>query len=203
MLVIVGLGNPGLKYARHRHNIGFMAADGIAIQYGFRPSRPRFHSVVAEGDIAGERILLLKPQTFMNDSGRAVLGALAFYKLKPADVVVIHDELDLALGKVRVKRGGGDAGHNGIKSIDGNIGRNYRRLRIGVGHPGDRGLVHGHVLDEFEPSEGEVIAKTLEAVVGAVPLLVKGDDPGFMTKVALARPRPPKAPPAAAEGSDK
>jgi PTH1 family peptidyl-tRNA hydrolase len=202
MLAIVGLGNPGPKYARHRHNVGFMAADRIATRYGFRRSRARFHSEIAEGEIEGERILLLKPQTYMNDSGRAVLGALAFYKLKPAQVVVIHDELDLALGKVRVKRGGGDAGHNGIKSIDASIGRNYRRVRIGVGHPGDRGLVHGHVLDEFAPAEDEVIAKVLDAVAGAAPLLVAGDDPGFMTRVALARPRPPKAPPAAA-GSDR
>jgi len=206
MHLIVGLGNPGRKYAHHRHNIGFMAADGIVAKYGLRPSRARFHSEVHEGTIEGERILLLKPQTYMNDSGRAVLGALAFYKLGPPDVVVIHDELDLALGKVRVKRGGGDAGHNGIRSIDANIGKNYRRIRIGVGHPGNRALVHGHVLDEFEPEEGEAIAKTLGAVVEALPVLLKGDDPAFMTKVALLNPRLRKAAedaaPAAEDGKD-
>jgi PTH1 family peptidyl-tRNA hydrolase len=190
MRIIVGLGNPGPKYARHRHNVGFMAADRIAAKYGLRPSRKRFHSEVYEGDIAGTRILLLKPQTYMNDSGRAVLGALAFYKLGPDDVVVIHDELDLALGKVRAKRGGGDAGHNGIKSIDGQIGKNYRRVRIGVGHPGSRALVHGHVLDEFEPEEGEAVGKTLDAIVEALPILLDGDEPAFMTKVALLNPRP-------------
>jgi PTH1 family peptidyl-tRNA hydrolase len=199
MHLIVGLGNPGPKYARHRHNVGFMAADGIVAKYGLRASRARFHSEVYEGDIAGERILLLKPQTFMNDSGRAVLGALAFYKLGPADVVVIHDELDLALGKVRVKRGGGAAGHNGIRSIDASIGKDYRRIRIGVGHPGDRTLVHGHVLDEFEPEEREAVGKTLGAIVEALPVLLKGDDPAFMTKVALLNPPPRKA---AAEEKD-
>ena len=193
MRLIVGLGNPGPKYARHRHNAGFMAADRIVAKYGLRPARKRFHSEVYEGDIAGERILLIKPQTYMNDSGRAVLGALAFYKLGPGEVVVIHDELDLALGKVRAKRGGGDAGHNGIKSIDAHIGKNYRRIRIGVGHPGSRALVHGHVLDEFEPEEGEAIAKTLDAVVEALPILFTGDEPAFMTRVALLNPRPPKS----------
>jgi PTH1 family peptidyl-tRNA hydrolase len=203
MHLIVGLGNPGPKYARHRHNVGFMAADRIVAKYGLRPTRRRFHSEVYEGEIAGARILLLKPQTFMNDSGRAVLGALAFHKLGPADVVVVHDEIDLALGKVRAKRGGGAAGHNGIKSIDGSIGRNYRRVRIGVGHPGGRALVHGHVLDEFEPDEAGPIDKTLDAVVEALPILLQGDEPAFMTKVALLSPRPRKAPDAEDGATDR
>ena len=139
MRLIVGLGNPGARYARNRHNVGFMAVEAIARRYGFPAFRSRFKGELAEGTIAGERRLLLRPQTFMNASGESVLAAMSFYKIAPGDIAVIHDELDLRPGKVRVKRGGGSAGHNGLRSIDAMIGADYWRVRIGIGHPGDQG----------------------------------------------------------------
>ena len=193
MLILVGLGNPGRKYARHRHNIGFMAADMLAARYDLAPTRPRFHSTVRAGTIADEKVLLLKPKTFMNESGRAVGGALRFYKLRARNVVVMHDDLDLMLGKVRVKAGGGHAGHNGLRSIDSRIGQNYRRMRLGIGHPGDRDRVRRHVLSEFDDTELQAVDRVIDAVCEAVPLLVAGDDPGFMTKVALLNPAPKPA----------
>src|ERR671929_1655358 len=153
MRLIVGLGNPGARYARNRHNVGFMAIEAIARRYGFAAFRSRFKGELAEGTIAGERRLLLRPQTFMNASGEAVLAAMSFYKIAPADILVIHDELDLRPGKVRVKRGGGSAGHNGLRSIDAMIGPDYWRVRIGIGHPGIKELVHPYVLQNFTADE--------------------------------------------------
>src|SRR6267154_443357 len=149
MLLFVGLGNPGAKYARNRHNIGFMAVQAIARRHGFAPWRRRFQGVATEGTIGAERVLLLLPGTYMNESGRAVAEAAQFYKLALPDIVVLHDEIDLAPGKVRVKTGGGSAGHNGMRSISSHVGNDYRRVRIGVGHPGAKDLVHGYVLSDF------------------------------------------------------
>ncbi len=191
MLIFAGLGNPGPKYARHRHNIGYMVADEIIRRYGFRLAQARHHSYVATGDIKGEKILLLKPKTFMNDSGRAVGSALRYYKLKARDITAIYDELDLAPGKVRVKRGGGAGGHNGIRSLDSHIGKDYRRIRIGIGHPGDKKRVHRYVLSDIAKSDQPLMRDFVDAVCEALPILVDGDDAGFMTKVALICP-PPK-----------
>jgi len=185
MRLIVGLGNPGARYARNRHNIGFVIADAVVRRYGFSAYRDRFKGEVAEGTIAGERCLLLKPQTFMNDSGEAVLAAMSFYKIRPEDILVIHDELDLRPGKVRVKRGGGSAGHNGLRSIDALVGADYWRLRIGIGHPGVKELVHPYVLQNFPAEEVKLWVEPLvEAVAEIIPLLVGGDPPAFMSEVA-------------------
>ncbi|HLP67614.1 MAG TPA: aminoacyl-tRNA hydrolase, partial [Rhizobium sp.] len=149
MLIIAGLGNPGAKYSENRHNIGFMAVDAIHRRHRFSPWSKKFKAEIAEGEIAGEKVLLMKPQTFMNLSGEAVGEAMRFYKLKPADIVAIHDELDLPAGRARMKTGGGHGGHNGLKSLDAHCGKDYRRLRLGIGHPGDKERVHGHVLGDF------------------------------------------------------
>ncbi len=184
MLLIAGLGNPGKRYARHRHNIGFMVADEIVRHHGFGPWRQRFQSEVSEGHLGGEKILVLKPQTYMNESGQALSEALRFYKLEPEDVIAMHDELDLAPAKVRVKRGGGAGGHNGLRSLDSHIGRSYRRIRLGIGHPGDRDLVHGYVLHDFAKSEEAWVEKLCDAVAKEFPRLVEGDDAGFMSRIA-------------------
>lgn len=199
MLLLVGLGNPGARYAGTRHNIGFMAADLIVRRHGFSPWRKRFQGEAAEGTLAGDRALILKPQTFMNHSGQSVGEAMNFYKLTPDDVVVLYDEIDLAPGKVKVKKGGGAAGHNGIRSIDAHIGPDFWRVRLGVGHPGDKARVHGHVLSDFSKADEVWLEKLLEAVSDAAPLLVQKDDNKFMTKVALLTQPPPekKSPPAA------
>ena len=183
MKLIVGLGNPGADYGRNRHNVGFVAADAIAARQRLGPWRRKFRGEVAEGDIAGEKVVLLKPLTFMNESGRAVAEAVRFYKLPLADVIVLHDELDLAPAKVRVKLGGGVAGHNGLRSLDACLGgRDFWRVRIGVGHPGDKERVLGHVLGDFH-----------KAIADAIGLLVAGDDGRCMNKVALvAAPKPKK-----------
>ncbi len=191
MLIFAGLGNPGPKYARHRHNIGYMVADEIIRRYGFRLAQARHHSYVATGDIRGEKILLLKPKTFMNDTGRAVGSALRYYKLKARDITAIYDELDLVPGKVRVKRGGGAGGHNGIRSLDSHIGKDYRRIRIGIGHPGDKKRVHRYVLSDIAKADLPLMRDIVDAVCEALPILVDGDDAGFMTKIALICP-PPK-----------
>ncbi|MDI6835541.1 MAG: aminoacyl-tRNA hydrolase, partial [Rhizobiaceae bacterium] len=149
MLIIAGLGNPGAKYSENRHNIGFMAVDAIHRRHRFSPWSKKFKAEIAEGEIAGEKVLLMKPQTFMNLSGEAVGEAMRFYKLKPADIVAIHDELDLPAGRARMKTGGGHGGHNGLRSLDAHCGKDYRRLRLGIGHPGDKERVHGHVLGDF------------------------------------------------------
>ncbi|KDM66991.1 aminoacyl-tRNA hydrolase [Acidiphilium sp. JA12-A1] len=186
MKLWVGLGNPEPGMARNRHNIGFMAIDVIADRHGFAPWRKRFSSLVSEGSVGGEKIVALKPLTYMNESGRAVQPASAFFKLPPDAVTVFHDELDLIPGKVRVKRGGGAAGHNGLRSIDRTLGtQDYWRVRLGIGHPGDKARVHGHVLGNFAKTDEDWLVDTLEAVSDAAPLLAAGKPEDFMTKVAL------------------
>ncbi|MGY4301824.1 PTH1 family peptidyl-tRNA hydrolase [Bradyrhizobium sp. i1.4.4] len=164
MRLFVGLGNPGAKYARNRHNVGFMAVDEIARRHGFSPWRRRFQGETSEGAIGTERVILLKPTTYMNDSGRSVQEAASFFKIAPGDVTVFHDELELPPGKVRVKIGGGIAGHNGLRSISAHIGNDYRRVRLGIGHPGVKELVHGHVLSDFAKADNDWVATLCEAV---------------------------------------
>jgi len=185
MRLIVGLGNPGPRYARTRHNIGFMAVDEIVRRHSFPPLKERFKGLFAEGTIAGQRVMLLKPQTFMNDSGESVGAAARFFKLEAGEIAVIHDELDLAEGKLRVKRGGGAAGHNGLRSIDALFANDYWRVRIGIGHPGAKELVMPYVLQNFPAEEVVWVEKLLEAIAEAVPLLAADDAPGFATKIAL------------------
>ena len=193
MRLIVGLGNPGPRYADNRHNIGFMAVDEIVRRYSFGPVRAKFHGGVAEGTIGPEKVVCLCPTTFMNESGRAVQAAMQFYKLAPGDITVIHDEIDLPLGKVKVKKGGGAGGHNGIRSIDAHIGPEYWRIRLGVGHPGDRGLVKNFVLMDFGKEERKLVADINAACAEALPLLFGADENRFMNKVNLAlNPPPPK-----------
>ncbi len=198
MLLLVGLGNPGAKYAGHRHNIGFRAVEALARRHAFSPWRKKFQGEIAEGDIAGARVLLLKPQTFMNESGRAVAEAARFHKIAPADIVVFYDEIDLAPGRFRMKTGGGAAGHNGVRSIAASaVGPDFRRARLGVGHPGHADLVHGYVLSDFHKSDGEWVAALVEACAQAAPLLVAGDDEKYQGEVmrlapaAKADPRKP------------
>jgi peptidyl-tRNA hydrolase, PTH1 family len=186
MLLIVGLGNPGPGYAGNRHNIGFMAVDAIAKRHGIGPFRRRFQGVSAEGPLGGERVLLLLPGTYMNESGRAVAEAVNFYKLGLPDIVVLHDEIDLEPGKVRVKTGGGNAGHNGLRSISAHVGNDYRRVRIGVGHPGVKEMVHGHVLSDFAKSERDWVEALCGIIADNADLLAKGEDASFQNKVHLA-----------------
>lgn len=196
MLLLVGLGNPGRRYAGNRHNIGFMAADAIARRHGFPPFRSKFQGEFAEGVLGDERVLALKPMTYMNESGRSVQAAMAFFRVPPEDVVVLHDEIDLASGRLKVKRGGGHGGHNGVRSIQAHIGPDFRRVRLGVGRPGEPAAVVGHVLDDFAKADQEWLSRLLEAVAEHAPLLARGDDSGFMNRIALAlnppRPRSPK-----------
>jgi len=184
MQIFAGLGNPGAAYALHRHNIGFMAVDAIAAQYRFEPWRTRFQGLAAEGRIGDAKVLLLKPATFMNDSGRSVGEALRFYKLEPTALTVFYDELDLAPGKVRVKHGGGAAGHNGIRSIDAHVGPEYRRVRLGIDHPGHKHRVTGHVLGNFAKADLDWVADVIGAVATEAAWLVSGDDARFMNEVA-------------------
>lgn len=191
MLLIAGLGNPGPSYARNRHNIGFMAADEIFRRHSFSPWQKKFKALIAEGTIDGEKVLLIKPQTFMNLSGQSVGEAMRFYKLQLADLVVIYDELDLPAGKLRIKTGGGSGGHNGIKSIDSHVhgllgGKDYRRIRLGIGHPGVKELVHNHVLGDFHKVDNEWLELLLTAIADNVGLLTKGEDNSFMNRIALA-----------------
>ena len=187
MLLIVGLGNPGSRYAANRHNIGFMAVDEIVRRHCFSPWRQRFQGDVAEGRLDGEKTMALKPRTYMNESGRAVAEAMRFFKLRPEDVVVFHDELDLAPGKLRVKRGGGHAGHNGLRSIIAHIGPDFRRVRIGIGHPGDPARVTGYVLGDFAKSDREWSEPLLEAIGEAAPLLASGrQDNDFAARIGQA-----------------
>jgi len=185
MLLIAGLGNPGPQYQKHRHNVGFMAADAIHRRHSFSPWSKKFNALVAEGRIGTEKVLLMKPQTFMNLSGQAVGEAMRFYKLPTSDLIVLYDELDLPPGKVRVKRGGGSGGHNGIKSIDAHCGQDYRRVRIGIGHPGDKARVSPHVLGDFAKADHEWLDPLLDAVADNIALLAQGDESGFMNKVSL------------------
>ena len=193
MRLIVGLGNPGPQYARNRHNVGFMAADAIARAHLFSPFRRKFSGEIAEGAIGGARAALLKPMTYMNDSGAAVAAAARFFKIPAEDIVVVHDEIDLAPGRLRVKRGGGTAGHNGLESIAGHLGADFMRVRIGVGHPGDPDRVADYVLCDFAKAEREGwVEKLLAQLAAEFPRLIAGDDSGFMSRVAAAL-RPPKA----------
>jgi len=186
MLLWVGLGNPEPGMARNRHNVGFMAIDRIAQRHGFSPWRQRFRGVVAEGQVGGERVIALKPLTYMNCSGESVQPALAFFKLPVDAITVFYDELDLAPGKVRVKRGGGAAGHNGLRSMDRMLGSpDYWRVRIGIGHPGVKERVTGHVLGDFSKADQEWVPSLLDAVADAAAFLVAGQAEAFMTKVAL------------------
>jgi PTH1 family peptidyl-tRNA hydrolase len=187
MHLIVGLGNPGDKYRNNRHNIGFLAVDAIARRHNFPAFREKFQGLISEGTIDGERVLLLKPQTFMNSSGDSVQKVATFYKLTPADISVLYDEIDLAPGKTRVKVGGGNGGHNGIRSIDPQIGKDYRRVRLGVGHPGHKDLVMPHVLGDFSKAEVQSwLTPLLDALADNAGMIVRGDDNGLMNKLALA-----------------
>lgn len=195
MLLIVGLGNPGPKYAFNRHNIGFMAVDAIIHRYSFSPERQRFQGLVSEGTLAGEKIVALKPMTYMNESGRSVGEAMRFYRLTPDKVVVFHDELDLPSGKLRIKTGGGHGGHNGLRSIDAHIGQNYRRIRLGIGHPGEKERVLGHVLGDFSKADMKWLEPFLDAIVASAPLLGEGSFNSFANRVHLAlNPEPEKKP---------
>ena len=186
MLLLVGLGNPGARYVGNRHNVGFMAVQAIAQRHGIGPWRRRFQGVAAEGTIGGVRSLLLLPGTYMNESGRAVAEAAHFYKLSLGDVTVFHDEIDLPPGKVRVKVGGGIAGHNGLRSISEHIGNDYRRVRIGVGHPGAKELVYAYVLSDFAKSERAWVEALIAILADNVDLLARGEDASFQNKVHLA-----------------
>ena len=186
MQLFVGLGNPGSKYARNRHNIGFVAVDEIARRHGFAPWRRRFQGETAEGVLDHERVILLKPTTYMNESGRAVQEAANFFKLAAGDVTVFQDELELPPGKVRVKVGGGIAGHNGLRSISSHIGNEYRRVRLGIGHPGVKELVHSHVLSDFAKDDMGWVAALCEAIADNAGLLATGRDSTFQNKVHLA-----------------
>jgi PTH1 family peptidyl-tRNA hydrolase len=185
MKLIAGLGNPGGRYARNRHNIGFLVVEALARAYNASPWRSRFQGEAAEATIGGQRVLLLKPQTYMNESGRSVGQAMAFYKIPLSDVMVVHDELDLPPGRLKVKAGGGNAGHNGLRSISALCGNDYRRVRVGIGHPGDKALVHNYVLADFAKSEQDWVEAMIAACVRAAPHLVAGDDARFASDVAL------------------
>ena len=186
MQLWIGLGNPGPKYALHRHNVGFMAADAIAEAFGFDAPRRAFRSEVRAGRVGGERVLLVKPQTFMNEAGQAASEAMRFHKLAPEDVTVFHDELDLAPFRVKVKRGGGTAGHNGLRSTERHLGTpDFRRVRLGIGHPGHKDRVTGHVLGNYAKAEMDELAAMLGAVAAEAGRLAAGDDPRFMNEVVL------------------
>jgi PTH1 family peptidyl-tRNA hydrolase len=203
MRLLVGLGNPGSNYAHNRHNIGFMALDRIVRDHRFGPWRARFQGQICEGEIGGTKVLALKPATFMNLSGQAVGEACRFYKIAPMDVIVLYDELELPPGRLRAKQGGGNAGHNGLKSIDAHIGADYWRVRLGIGRPADKAQVSGYVLQDFAKTDAAWREPFLEAISAALPLLVEGDANRFMTKVALLTKDTTPAPPATATASDK
>ena len=205
MQIFVGLGNPGGKYARNRHNIGFMALDRIAADHGFGPWKAKFQGQIAEGVLGGDKVLLLKPETFMNLSGQSVGEAMRFFKLSPADLTVFHDELDLAPGKVRPKQGGGHAGHNGLRSIHGHVGDAYARVRLGIGHPGRKELVAAYVLHDFAKADEGWLDDVLRGLSDGAPALAQGDGARFQNAVALrvAPPRPGKPAPQAAPAADQ
>jgi peptidyl-tRNA hydrolase, PTH1 family len=187
MFLLVGLGNPGARHAGNRHNIGFMVVDAIAKRHAFPPWRRRFQGIASEGSLGGKKTLLLLPGTFMNESGRAVGEAAGFYKIGLDDIAVVHDELDLAPGKVRIKVGGGVAGHNGLRSISAHIGNDYKRVRIGIGHPGDKNIVHSYVLSDFAKAERTGWVETvIETIAEHAPLLARGEDASLQNKVHLA-----------------
>jgi PTH1 family peptidyl-tRNA hydrolase len=206
MLLLVGLGNPGPGYAKNRHNLGFMAVDEIVRRHGFGPFRRRFQSDISEGRLGGEKLLAQKPLQYMNRSGLPVKQAADFYKLEPEEIIVIYDEIDLAPGKMRAKKGGGHGGHNGIRDIARHIGPDFWRVRVGVGHPGDKDRVEGWVLQDFPKSDWPVIERMIDAVAEELPLLVAGDDGAFMSKVAhrVNPPRPkPEPKPEGQDGTAK
>lgn len=196
MKLIVGLGNPGARYARNRHNVGFMAVDRIAADHGFTPWKARFQGQIAEGRLGSEKVMLLKPETFMNLSGQSVGEAMRFYRLEPEDVIVIHDEIDLAPAKLRVKAGGGHAGHNGLRSIHAHIGEAYGRVRLGVGHPGHKDAVPSYVLHDFAKADENWLDDLMRGISEGAPALAEGDNARFTNAVALrlSPPRPAKEP---------
>jgi peptidyl-tRNA hydrolase, PTH1 family len=196
MKLFVGLGNPGSEHARQRHNVGFMAVERIAERHGLGPWRKRFHGLACDGRIGAARVMLLKPQTYMNDSGRSVAEAQRYLEVEEGDIYVFHDELDLAPGKLKVKAGGGNAGHNGLRSITDHIGNEYRRVRIGIGHPGSKDLVYRYVLHDFAKADAAWVGPLLDAIADAAPRLAAGDDARFLTDVARTvkgGETPPKA----------
>ena len=200
MQLFVGLGNPESKYAKNRHNIGFMAVDAIAARHGFGPWRARFQAESAEGVIDGEKILLLKPQTYMNESGRSIAEAMRFFKLAPEDIAVFYDEIDLAPGRFRMKTGGGAAGHNGIRSMISHAGADFRRARMGVGHPGHKDMVHSYVLHDFGKAEQrDWLTPLLDACADAAPYLAARDEERFQTEVMRLAPAPKADPRKAAD----
>jgi peptidyl-tRNA hydrolase, PTH1 family len=201
MKLFVGLGNPGAKYAQNRHNIGYRAVERVAEDHGFSPWKGKFQGALSEGRLGGEKIVLLKPETFMNLSGQSVGAAMRYYRLEPADITVFHDELDLAPGKTRVKTGGGHAGHNGLRSLHQHIGPDYQRVRIGIGHPGHKDRVAGYVLHDFARSDQDWIDDLLRGISDGVAELAKGDAGRFMNAVALrvVPPRVHKSAPAQAK----
>ena len=186
MQLFVGLGNPESKYAKNRHNVGFMAIDALAAAYGFGDFREKYHGLLAEGQIGTQKVLLLKPQTFMNKSGVSVSEAVNFFKLDGSKIVVFYDELDLPPGKLRMRRGGGFAGHNGLRSINAHMGADFRRARLGIGHPGDKARVTGHVLGDFAKADADWLADFLKALADHAPLLAAGDDATYQTRVVEA-----------------
>jgi PTH1 family peptidyl-tRNA hydrolase len=204
MFLVAGLGNPGSKYAGNRHNIGFMAVDEIVRRHGFSSWRKKFQAEASEGMLGGEKLLVLKPATFMNESGRSVGEAMRFHDIDPSRLIVLYDELDLGEGKIRVKLGGGAAGHNGIRSIIAHCGPHFVRVRLGIGHPGDRNLVHPHVLSDFAKADQAWLKPLIEGVADHFPLLIAGQEANFQSKVHLAvNPPPPKPPRPAADDKKK
>lgn len=205
MIIVAGLGNPGPQYEKNRHNIGFMAADEIARRWNFGPERAKFQSVIREGEVQTAngpvKILLMKPQTYMNESGRAVGEAARFYKVKPEDVIVFHDEIDLAPGRFRMKKGGGAAGQNGVRSMISQLGSEFRRARMGVGHPGDPQLVHHHVLGDFAKADQVWLQAMLDACADALPFALAGDDERYQGEVMRLAPAPKFSPRQAAQDS--
>jgi peptidyl-tRNA hydrolase, PTH1 family len=197
MYLFAGLGNPGGKYAHNRHNVGFMAVDEIVRRHSFSSWRKKFHAEISDGVLGGEKLLVMKPQTFMNESGRAVGEAMRFHNIPLENIYVFYDELDLEPGKLRVKTGGGAAGHNGIRSISAHVGADFKRVRIGIGHPGNKDMVMPHVLGDFAKQDRDWLSKLLEGIADETPLLVSGQDEKFQSKVALAlNPPRPNADPA-------
>lgn len=196
MRLVVGLGNPGPKYERNRHNVGFMAVDEIVRRHSFGAWRSRFQGLTSDGDLGGEKLLILKPATFMNESGRAVGEAARFFKIDPANVIVLYDELDLAPTRLKVKQGGGNGGHNGLKSIDAHIGTDYWRVRIGIGHPGDKAKVVGHVLSDFGKAEWPAFERLIEGISDRFELMAAGKPSDFMSKLSMdLKPEPAKKTP--------
>jgi PTH1 family peptidyl-tRNA hydrolase len=184
--LLIGLGNPGSDYAGNRHNVGFMAVDAIAADYSFGKSKKAFGGMISEGTIDGHKVFLLKPMGYMNLSGGPAAEAARFYKIAPEQMIVIHDELDLLPGKIRVKKGGGNGGHNGLKSLDSYVGQDYWRVRFGIGHPGDKNMVSDYVLGDFSKAEQKQVDVVIAEISRHIGLLLQGDEAGFMNKIALA-----------------